>query len=275
MITGKELVEEYKKTIGQYTYEQRDCIWSIWTIIKAHGGKAKQVGVNWFARHELQNLRPLLDRSQLYDGCAVLKMKQPNDVGYGLPAQYKGDADPTDYCHIGLGTSDGQILDSTRYKNSKGEYVRNGPGISDVTIGKNGWSLIADFNPLYVQTEQQGSGENEMQNVTRYGTVEATSGGTVNLRAQPTLRAAVLAKIPVGARVAIIADTGLWYKVNWGDMHGYMMAKYVLPEGEQGKEDRQDEPKEQGTVTVTLSREAVEYLAERLEGALADAGSGF
>lgn len=268
MITGKELVAEYKKTIGQYTYEQRDCIWSIWNIIKAHGGKAKQVGVNWFARHELKNLRPLLDRSQLYDGCAVLKMKQPNDVGYSLPDQYKGDADPTDYCHIGLGTSEGQILDSTRYKNSKGEYVRNGPGVSDVTIGKNGWSLIADFNPLYVNTEQQGSGEDEMQNMTRYGTVEASSGSTVNLRAQPTLRAAVLAKIPVGARVMIVADNGEWYKANWGDMHGYMMKKFVLADAID--DETKDEPKEQGTVTVTLSREAVEYLAERLEGALAD-----
>lgn len=33
MITGKRLVDEYRKTIGRYTYAQRDCITSITKIL--------------------------------------------------------------------------------------------------------------------------------------------------------------------------------------------------------------------------------------------------
>ena len=107
MITGKQLVDEYRKTIGRYTYAQRDCIGSIWKILERYGAKTSYVGSNWFARHELKNMRPLTDKSQLYDGCAVLKTVLPNQSGYALPDRYKSDADPIDYNHIGIGTDEG------------------------------------------------------------------------------------------------------------------------------------------------------------------------
>ena len=107
MITGKQLVTEYRKTIGRYTYAQRDCIGSIWKILERYGAKTSYVGSNWFARHELKNMRPLTDKSQLYDGCAVLKTVLPNQVGYNLPDRYLSYADPIDYNHIGIGTDGG------------------------------------------------------------------------------------------------------------------------------------------------------------------------
>lgn len=145
MVKSHQLVTEYRATIGRYTYKQRDCITSIWKILEKHGAKTAKIGSNWFARHELVNMRPLTSRSQLYDGCAVLKTKLPGQSGYALPPAYKSDDDQIDYNHIGLGTDGGQILDSTRYTDSVGNYVRNGPGISTANIGPDGWDVIADF----------------------------------------------------------------------------------------------------------------------------------
>ena len=62
MIKSKKLVEEYKKTIGKYTYEQRDCITSITEILLAHGGRHDLNGSNFYARNEIKNLRPLTDK---------------------------------------------------------------------------------------------------------------------------------------------------------------------------------------------------------------------
>ena len=105
---------KYRKTIGRYTYAQRDCIGSIWKILGAIRRENILCRLNWFARHELKNMRPLTDKSQLYDGCAVLKTVLPNQSGYALPDRYLSDADPIDYNHIGIGTDAGEILDSTR-----------------------------------------------------------------------------------------------------------------------------------------------------------------
>ena len=85
MILSKKLVEEYIKTIGLYTYDQRDCIGSIWKILEKYGAKTNLVGSNWFARHELRNIRPLTNKNQLYAGCAVLKSILPGQPGYNLP----------------------------------------------------------------------------------------------------------------------------------------------------------------------------------------------
>lgn len=139
MVRSHQLVAEYRKQIGRFTYKQMDCIKSIENIIARYGGKSSLVGSNWWARYELQNLRPLTDRSQLYDGCAVLKTKWPGETGYALPSRYAAHSIKIDYYHIGLGTDQGEILDSTTTS------TRTGPGVSMSGIGANSWDIIADF----------------------------------------------------------------------------------------------------------------------------------
>lgn len=148
MVKSRQLVQEYRKQIGKFTYKQMDCIKSIENIITRYGGRSQMVGSNWWARNEIRNLRPLTDKSQLYDGCAVLKTIKPGESGYALPDRYKGDDVQIDYNHIGLGTDQGEILDSTRYTDSKGNYIRNGPGISAASIGPNSWDIIGDFEDV-------------------------------------------------------------------------------------------------------------------------------
>jgi hypothetical protein len=144
MVKSKQLVKEYIKTIGKYTYDQRDCIGSIWKILEKYGAKTNLVGSNWFARHELRNMRPLTNKNQLYDGCAVLKTILPGEPGYRLPDRYKNHVDLIDYNHIGLGTDDGRILDSTKYgQRPDGSWTRNGPdGVPQKSTADHGISLL-------------------------------------------------------------------------------------------------------------------------------------
>lgn len=218
MITGKQLVDEYRKTIGKYTYAQRDCIGSIWKILERYGAKTQLVGSNWFARHELKNMRPLTDKSQLYDGCAVLKTVLPNQGGYNLPDRYKSDADPIDYNHIGIGTDDGQILDSTRTASG-----RDGPGISTAKIGPKSWDIIADFEDV------------EYSDVPSEPPQEGATMGYINLpvtsnvfhRISPSTTSDWWGRIYGGERVEIVSENGEWTRVRYGGKDGYVMSKFI------------------------------------------------
>lgn len=149
MVDGKTLVKEYRELFGKYTYDDMDCIGSIWKILKKYGAQASTIGSNWFARHEIINLRSLTDRSQLYDGCAVLKTVLPGEPGYALPDRYNNYPVKIDYNHIGIGTDDGLILDSTRYgERPDGSWERNGPGISTAPINSRSWDMIGDFEDV-------------------------------------------------------------------------------------------------------------------------------
>lgn len=222
MITGKKLVDEYKKTIGKYTYKQRDCIGSIWKILEAYGAKADSIGSNWFARHELKNMRPLISRDQLYDGCAVLKTKLKGESGYALPDRYLSDDDLIDYNHIGVGTSDGLILDSTRYKDSSGGYVRNGPGISTAGIGPNSWDIIADFEDVAYSTP--GEATPIMGNI---GYINLPADKTVKHRIKPSDQSPWHGYIKGGEAVEIISVSGEWTRAKYGGHDGYIMSTFV------------------------------------------------
>ena len=217
MITGKQLVTEYRKTIGRYTYAQRDCIGSIWKILERYGAKTSYVGSNWFARHELKNMRPLTDKSQLYDGCAVLKTVLPNQSGYALPDRYRSDADPIDYNHIGIGTDDGQILDSTRTASG-----RDGPGVSTAKIGPNSWDIIADFEDVDYAGESPQEGADT---VIGYINLPATSN--VFLRISPSTESVWLARINGGEQVEIVSTSGEWTRVKYNGKDGYVQSRFI------------------------------------------------
>ena len=221
MITGKKLVDEYKKTIGKYTYDQRDCIGSIWKLLEAYGAKADSIGSNWFARHELRNMRPLISRDQLYNGCAVLKTKLKDESGYALPDRYLSDDDLIDYNHIGVGTSDGLILDSTRYKDAGGAYVRNGPGISTAGIGAQSWDIIADFEDVAYSTPGKVV---PMGNI---GYINLPEDKTVKHRIKPNDQSPWHGYIKGGEAVEIISESNGWTRAQRGGHDGYIMSSFV------------------------------------------------
>ena len=224
MITGKQLVEEYKKTIGKYTYAQRDCIGSIWKILERYGAKTSYVGSNWFARHELRKMRPLTDRSQLFDGCAVLKTLQPWEPGYALPDRYLSDADLIDYNHIGIGTNQGEILDSTRYKNGSGKYIRNGPGVSTAGIGPNSWDIIGEFEDVEYGTAPS---EPAQEGAAMTGYINLPKDSNVKFRISPSNGSQWYGRINGGEAVEIVSSSGEWTRVKYGGHDGYVMSKFI------------------------------------------------
>lgn len=265
MIHSKRLVEEYIKTIGRYTYDQRDCITSIWLILQKYGAKTGVVGSNWFARHELRNLRPLTNKAQLYDGCAVLKTLHPGQTGYNLPDRYKGHVDQIDYSHIGLGTDDGRILDSTRYgKQPDGSWTRNGPGWSTAKIGPNSWDIIADFED--VDYSDSGlSNDYELPEVTllEYATVYAPSGDTVRLRKAASTKAIAIANVPINATVGVLDKQGAWWQITHAGKTGWMMAEFLQGGTAAPGADPPDD-----SLLITIPRSAAQALFDALKGVL-------
>ena len=218
-ITGKQLVDEYRKTIGRYTYAQRDCIGSIWKILERYGAKTSYVGSNWFARHELKNMRPLTDKSQLHDGCAVLKTVLPGQSGYALPDRYKSDADPIDYNHIGIGTDDGQILDSTRTASG-----RDGPGVSTAKIGRDSWDIIADFEDVDYsaapsEPAQEGAGMT--------GIIDLPSDKNVFFRIKPSKDSGWWERLNGGQIVEIVSESNGWTRAKAVGHDGYVESKFI------------------------------------------------
>ena len=61
--------------------------------------------------------------------------------------------------------------------------------------------------------------------------VTAENGSTVNLRQKPSLKAVILARVPLGQRVAVREKTSPeWWKVAYLSFTGYMMRKFLKTE---------------------------------------------
>lgn len=57
----------------------------------------------------------------------------------------------------------------------------------------------------------------------QYATVIAESGSTVNMRTKAETSAALVERVPIGARVEVLGTVGSWAKVKFGSRNGYMM----------------------------------------------------
>lgn len=57
--------------------------------------------------------------------------------------------------------------------------------------------------------------------------VTATSGTTVNMRAEPNANARILQKIPLSTEVECVETSGDWYKIKYQETEGYMMKKFL------------------------------------------------
>ena len=65
---------------------------------------------------------------------------------------------------------------------------------------------------------------------TQYATVIADSGSTVNMRTKAKSSAALVERVPIGARVELLGIVGSWTKVKFGSRIGYMMTKFLTAE---------------------------------------------
>ena len=63
-----------------------------------------------------------------------------------------------------------------------------------------------------------------------FATVYADSGSTVNMRTKAKTSAALVERVPIGARVELLGTCGSWTKVKFGSCVGYMMTKFLAAE---------------------------------------------
>lgn len=170
-------------------------------------------GTNYAARYTIQNLKRLTGSSELKPGDVVLKSKEPGESGYSLPDSYKPggsnyNGDLRDYSHIGTVTKN-YPLEITHMTSPKAK--------KDTKLGNWKW---------FGQLPQVKTGG--VEPVAQYATVTAPSGSTVNMRAQPSTKAALVERVPVGSTVEVLDNSGAWCKVRWSGKSGYMMTEFLL-----------------------------------------------
>lgn len=213
-------------------------------------GKSIAHGSNSIARNYCEALQPI---SAAAPGMAVFKFHRPGQDGYNLPDKYLNSPDRNDYYHIGL-------VDET------GKYVLNAQstsaGFTRTKISK--WGAVGFLKAVAYTKEDQ-----PMQTMI----VNCPEGETVRLREKPSTNAATLYKVPSGAIVQG-ADYDLeWSRVDYDGHSGFMMNKYLTPVPAQTVTTPTDLapvtlPATGDTITLTLPRNAAEWLRDALVSAL-------
>ena len=89
--------------------------------------------------------------------------------------------------------------------------------------------------------------EGDEEPMAEFATVIADSGSTVNMRTKAKSTAALVERVPIGARVEILGTCGSWTKVKFGSRTGYMMTKFLIAEDDQ-------EPDEDLTLEERVTR---------------------
>lgn len=194
-----------------------DCIGLIIGAIRRAGGAWDGThGSNWAARNEVEYLLPVNSAGELSVGEVVFKASSPGQSNYNLPSKYSSHPDKHDYYHAGVVTSVSPLVITHC----------TGPGIvRDKKLGKwnyRGWLTKVD--------QEEGNG-NIMATETRYATVHASQGSSVNMR--KTKNGELLDRVPVGAKVMIHEESGEWAKIAYGDKVGWMMKKFLMENGSQ------------------------------------------
>ena len=201
-----------------------DCIGYLIGTLRQIGLKWTGIhGSNWAARKEAVNLHPVKSITDLEVGDMVLKACQPGASGYSLPSRYKKggayyNGDLKDYYHAGLVYSVNPL--QIRHMSSK--------MTTDTKIGK--WNYAAKLKQLVNAGAYKEDPAAEPVIPPSSGTqakLVAPSGKTVNLRKTPSLRGALIDRIPLGTIIEVTQPGEEWCKVKWGKKTGYMMAKFL------------------------------------------------
>ena len=200
-------------------------------------------GSNTIYRKYCSEKGKLTSVSQLRPGMAVFKWNPntPEKFNDGLG----------DFQHIGLVTNVNPL-----------RIVHASTGTmcvtTDTSIGKwTYWGWLKDV----AKPDEQEEDEEPMAE-TQYATVTADSGSTVNMRTKAKSSAALVERVPIGARVEVLGTVGSWTKVKFGSRTGYMMTRFLTAEEEQ-------EPDEDLTLEERVTRlERRVALLEASDGAV-------
>ena len=205
-------------------------------FVKAYRDQGASIyhGSNTIYRKYCSEKGKLTNVSQLKPGMAVFK--------WNTNTPEKFDDGLGDFQHIGLVTS----VNPLRIVHASSAV---GCVTTDTKLGKWtywGWLKdVAKTDSLPPVPAEQTEGDEEP--MAEFATVIADSGSTVNMRSKAKSTAALVERVPIGARVEVLGTCGSWTKVKFGSRTGYMMTKFLTTEEDQ-------EPDEDMTLEERVTR---------------------
>lgn len=183
----------------------------------------------------------ITSEKQLCPGMAVFKLKAWTDADKGNKWYGK---DPGNLSHIGyvLSTNPLQIIHASSVA---------GCVTIDTKLGK--WARYGRLKDVDYGSEPIPTPEPSKPSKTMYTFAE--NGKPINLRAKPSLSAALIDKVPVNQTVIWIKDNGAgWAYIKWNDKHGWMMDCYLINEQSNPSEpDITPDPAQDNPVDETLT----------------------
>lgn len=208
-----------------------DCIGLIIGAIRRMGLTWSGIhGCNWAARKEFVKLEKINSVSDLEVGDVVLKGRPKGHSKWDLPSRYRSggkyyNGDLTDYYHAGVVDSvnplhirhmSTKMTIDTKLNHNKNS-VWNYHGKLTILVKAAGGTVPTPTPAPAADTPTTGA----------KAVVVADSGGTVNLRRTPSLKGALITRVPLGTYVDIIAPGETWAKIKYSGVTGYMMAQFL------------------------------------------------
>ena len=191
-----------------------DCIGLIIGAVERAGEDWDGIhGSNWWARNYTRDLRPVTDSDDLLPGDLVYKAREPGSAGYDLPRRYDGHPDQRDYYHVGVVTSVSPLRIT--------HCTSPGGIMEDWKLGR--WKYHGQLSLV----DGESKGEEAMTAQGTMATVTAPSGKNVNMRSQPKSGAALVDRVPIGARVEVVESGPEWSGIRWNGKTGYMMTSFL------------------------------------------------
>lgn len=250
-------------------YSEMDCQAFVETMLRGVGINRNLRGSNaWFREMDWTGTP---EECKRVFGCiplgAMLYIWQPD----GAPSRYKDDKGNATHIGVYIGRMDGAIHSSQ----SRGKVCYS--KFAGKTI-RGGWNRVGlwhaldygqKINGILNHNNPQAKEEQPMQTMQ----INCPAGETVRLRAKPSTNDAIIAKVPSGTIVQG-ADYDLeWSRVDYNGQTGYMMNKYLAPILTQTVTTPTDLtpvtlPTTGDTITLTLPRNAAEWLRDALVSAL-------
>lgn len=171
-------------------------------------------GSNRIIRVYCRDVQPVNGLSGLRPGMAIFRSRKDTSrmkAEYRPGGRYYDPALPEDFYHVGLivSVSPLQVVNATSPKARIDTSLRR-------------WSHAGYLKAVDYADEKTPEAESATAVVT------AETGGSVNLRKAPALQSPVLARVPLGQTVTLLAAADeTWQKVRWQGREGYMMKKFL------------------------------------------------
>lgn len=225
MIDGKKLGEVGFNYLG-VPYEEMDCQKFVEKCLKDCGDNTDLGGSNSWFRECMKNGwvgTPEECKEQFGEvpTGAFLFILEP--VSESTPEKFRNDG-IGDATHIGIVTNTGEgAIHSSHSKGGVCESKFKGK-----TIPNGGWNRVGLWNKVDYGLNPDEGGEDTP--VAETAIVSSENGGSVKMRAKPSIDCRLYWDVPSGSVVDLLEPGGDWSKIRWAGKTGYMMSNFLVYE---------------------------------------------